>query len=188
MKLGITLLALGAFALPALSYLRGQQAKEASAKVGEKIPSFTAQAVSAIDSHAATLTTAYVVAGVKCGATPKYEKRLKALEDEFRAKGVDFVYVFPNSTETVDEKMAWVKKVGLRGPVVDDKGAKIAMALECKNTCQAILVDKEGKIAYRGGIDDNPDESKVQRRHLAEAIKETLAGKAVTTTTSKVFG
>jgi peroxiredoxin len=187
MKIGPSIALIGLLTVPGLAHLAAPSSQEA-AKVGAKVPAFTAQAVSTIDSNDAKLPTAYLVVGVKCGATPRYEKRLKALEEEFRAKGVGFVYVFPNSTESAEEKAAFVKKVGLRGPVVDDKGAKIASALECKNTCQAILVDKEGKIVYRGGIDDNPDEAKVERRHLAEALKEVLAGKPVTTTTSKVFG
>ena len=53
---------------------------------------------------------------------------------------------------------------------------------------QAILADREGKILFRGGIDDSGDESAVQHRFLAGAIKEHLGGKAVSVTTAKVFG
>jgi peroxiredoxin len=129
-----------------------------------------------------------MIVGVKCGATPSYEKRFKAVEDEFRAKGVDFFWVFPNKSETLEEKQAWMKKVGLKGAMIDDVGAKITQALECKNTAQVILTDKAGNIVYRGGIDDARGEADVKRRHLAEAIKETLAGKPVSVTSAKAFG
>jgi peroxiredoxin len=129
-----------------------------------------------------------MIIGVNCGATPAYEKRFKAVEDEFRSKGVDFFWVFPNKTETLDAKKAWMKKVGLKGPMIDDVEAKITKSLECKNTAHVVFTDKSGQIVYRGGIDDSRDEAGVQRRHLAEAIQETLAGKPVSVPTSKAFG
>jgi alkyl hydroperoxide reductase subunit AhpC len=176
-----------ALALASVPALAGAPAQEV-AKVGAKIPAFKAQAVALVDSHDVKVPTVYLVVGVKCSATPAYEKRFKALEDEFRSKGVDFLWVFPNKTETLEEKQDWMKKLGLKGPMIDDTGAAIAKALECKNTSQAILTDKEGNIVFRGGLDDNRDEAAVKQRFLADAIKETLAGKKVTTTTARVFG
>ena len=186
MKIGIALGALGLLAAPGLARLSPTQD---AAKVGTKIPAFTATAtVVNVDSRDVKVPTAYMIVGVKCGATPAYEKRFKAVEDEFRAKGVDFFWVFPNKTETLEEKQAWMKKLALKGAMIDDVGAKITSALECKNTAQVILTDKDGSIVFRGGIDDSRDEAGVKRRHLAEAIKETLAGKPVSVTTAKPFG
>jgi peroxiredoxin len=185
MKIGIVLAVLGCLAAPGVASLAPTQE---AAKVGEKIPAFTATAVSTVDSQSVTVPTAYMIIGVKCGATPGYEKRFRAVEDEFRAKGVDFFWVFPNKTESLEEKQAWMKKVGLKGGMIDDTGAKITKALECKQTAQAILTDADGKIAYRGGIDDSKSEDGVKRRHLAEAIKELQAGKAVSVTSAKAFG
>lgn len=187
MKFGITLTLLGLVAAPALARTAGSSAQEA-AKVGAKIPAFQASAVSLVDSHDVKVPTAYMIIGVNCGATPGYEKRFKAVEDEFRAKGVDFFWVFPNKTETLEQKQAWMKKVGLKGAMIDDVGAKITKALECKNTAQVILTDKDGKIVFRGGIDDSRDEAGVKQRLLAEAIQATLAGKPVAVPTAKVFG
>ena len=186
MKIGIPLVlaALGLFAVPVRA---GRDEKDS--EVGKKIPQFTASAVSTVDSSASKMVTAYVLVGVKCGATPRYEKRIQALESEFRPKGVDFVYLFPNKTETKEEKLAWMKKLGLRGPMIDDEGAKISkVMLACKQTAQVILTDKDGKIVFRGGFDDNADESKVEHRYFADALGEVLAGKPVTVTTARVFG
>ncbi len=186
MKFGIVLAALGLLAAPALARLAGPA--QETAKVGAKIPAFTAQAVSIVDSTSVPVPTAYMIVGVNCGATPAYEKRFKAVEDEFRAKGVDFFWVFPNKTESLEAKQAWMKKVGLKGAMIDDVGAKIAKALECKQTAQVILTDKAGNIVFRGGIDDSRSEAEVKRRHLALAIQETLAGKPVSVTSAKAFG
>jgi len=179
----LSLAALGLLALPALSGLTQE-----TAKVGTKIPAFSATAVSTVDSQLTKVPTAYMVVGVNCGSTPAYEKRFKAIEDEFRSKGVDFVWLFPNKTETKEAKLAWMKKMGLRGPMIDDEGAKIAKALECKQTAQVVFADKDGNILFRGGIDDSRDEAAVKARFLADAIKEHLAGKPVSVTSAKAFG
>jgi hypothetical protein len=186
MKIGIALGVLALLALPGIARLAPPT--QEAAKVGAKIPAFTITAVANVDSRDVKVPTAYRIVGVKCGSTPAYEKRFKAVEDEFRAKGVDFFWVFPNKTESLEEKQAWMKKLGLKGGMIDDAGAKITTALECKNTAQVILTDKDGSIVFRGGIDDSRDEAGVKRRHLAEAIKEVLAGKPVSTTTAKPFG
>ncbi len=183
MKFGILLAALGLLGVPGLARL-----SQETAKVGAKIPAFTATATTVVESNNVPVPTAYVVIGVNCGATPGYEKRFKALEDEFRAKGVDFFWVFPNKTESLEAKQGWMKKVGLKGAMIDDTGAKITQALECKQTAQIILTDKAGTIVFRGGIDDSRGEADVKRRHAAEAIKETLAGKPVSVPTAKAFG
>jgi peroxiredoxin len=183
MRIGIALTTLALFAAPALARL-----SQDTAKVGAKIPAFTATAVSTVDSRDVKVPTAYMIIGVTCGATPGYEKRFRATEDEFRSKGVDFFWVFPNKPESHDMKVAWMKKLGLKGPMIDDEGGKITKALECKQTAQVVLTNKDGNIVFRGGIDDNRDESAVQHRFLADAIKETLAGKPVSVPTAKSFG
>lgn len=187
MKIGITLTVLGLLAAPVLARMVGSPAQD-TAKVGAKIPAFQASAVSLVDSNDVKVPTAYMIIGVKCGATPGYEKRFKAVEDEFRSKGVDFFWVFPNKTEALADKQAWMKKVGLKGAMIEDVGAKITTALEVKNTSQVILTDKDGKIVFRGGIDDNRNEAAVKTRFLADAIQSTLAGKPVEVTTAKAFG
>jgi len=186
MKVELLIAALALLAAPALSTHLSTAEDEAA--VGSKIPAFQATAVSLVDSQDVKVPTAYMIIGVKCGATPAYEKRFKALEDEFRSKGVDFVWVFPNKTESLESKQEWMKKLGLKGGMIDDEGGKITKALACKQTAQGILTDKEGKIVFRGGIDDNRNESAVEHRFLAEAIQATLAGKPVPVNSARAFG
>ena len=186
MKIGILLVTLGLLAVPAVALC--SSATQDAAKVGAKIPAFTATAVATVDSRDVKVPTAYMLIGVNCGSTPAYEKRFRAIEDEYRAKGVDFFWVFPNKTESLEVKQGWMKKLGLKGAMIDDVGAKIAQALECKQTAQVVLTDKDGTIVFRGGIDDSRDEGGVKRRHMAEAIKEVMAGKPVSCTTSRAPG
>lgn len=161
---------------------------EDGAKVGSEIPAFTATAVSQLDSHATSVPTVYMIIGVKCGATPGYEERFQALEAQYRAKGVDFVWVFPNSTESRDDKAGWMKKLGLRGGMVEDVGAKITQSLGCRQTAQAIFAAADGKVLFRGGIDDSKKADGVTKHFLADAITAHLAGKPVEVTEARAFG
>jgi hypothetical protein len=171
----------------ALSGARSEPGGDA-AEVGSKIPAFTATAVATVDSHATAVPTVYMIVGVRCGATPGYEERFKELETRFRSKGVDFVWVFPNSTESHDDKAGWMKKLGLRGGMVEDAGAAITKSLGCRQTAQAIFAAADGKILFRGGIDDSKKASGVTKHYLADAITAHLDGKPVEVSEARAFG
>ena len=184
LRVPLSLAAVGLLAVPLFSSASGAGEDQ----IGKTVPKFSAPTYGFLDTSGQATTTCYVFVGVKCGATPGYVKRIKTLEGEFRGKGVDFVYVFPNKTESMDEKLAWHEQQGLRGVMVDDEGAKFAKSLGIGQTASAVIVDKDGKVIYSGGIDDNRSEGSVQRRHVAEALNEHLGGKTVSVTTSKAFG
>lgn len=130
--------------------------------------------------------TAYVFLGTTCPATARYVDRLKALEQRYRGK-VDFLFVYPNRTDSPQAKAAFHKEKGFAGPMIDDQGGKLAKELGAQRTSEVVLVDRKGKVVYRGAIDDHRDSAQVKKTYLATAIDELLAGKPVTTSTSPVF-
>src|SRR5262245_42864538 len=111
LRVPLSLAALGLLAVPLFS----SWSATGEDQIGKSVPKFRAPTYGFLDTSGQPATTCYVFVGVKCGATPGYVKRMKALETEFRGKGVDFVYVFPNKTESMDEKLAWHEQQGFRG-------------------------------------------------------------------------
>ena len=173
----------------------GREAKpESTGKVGEKIPAFTAKAwrgdkESDLDSQKQGKVTVYVLAGVTCTATSAYAERLAALCEAYGPKGVDFVFLYPNHNESAADKRKFQKEKRLGGAFVNDADGAIARKLAAKRTAEALVCDKEGKVLYRGGIDDNLNEpARARVKYVAQALDETLAGKPVSVTTGKVFG
>jgi hypothetical protein len=165
-------------------------------KVGDRVPQFTATLVNVsgaepkktdFDSHATPRATAYVFVGTTCPATKDYLERMRDLEKTYGGKKVDFVFIYPNRPDTSDAKLAFHKDAKLTSPMVDDQGAKLALALGAKRTSEVVLTDKGGVILFRGGIDDNRSATNVTQRYLVTAIDEHLAGKPVTTTTAQVL-
>jgi thioredoxin-related protein len=70
-----------------------------------------------------------------------------------------------------------------------DKNSELADAFGANRTPENFLFDKNGKLVYHGAIDDNPsDGDNVQRKHLHEAITESLNGKEVSVKTSRSVG
>jgi len=163
---------------------------------GARIPQFTADAIdfsgpetkkAPFDSHATDRVTVYFVAGTTCSATNAYAERLHRLEEEYRHKGVDFVYVYPNRDDTLAEKLAFHKEKQLGGRLIDDRGARIATLLGAQRTSEVFVADKKGDIVFHGAVDDSRDPKGTGRSYLAPALDETLAGKPVATPFSQVF-
>ena len=172
----------------------GQEKKETTGKVGEMIPALTAKVMrdgkeATLDTQKNGKVTAYVLVGVTCPATKPYAERLAALEAAYGPKGVDFVYAYVNKPESAADKAKFHKECKWTGAFWNDEGSAFAKALKAGKTGEVILTDKDGKVVYRGGIDDNlNDATKAKEKYVAAALEEVLAGKAVTKTTGKVFG
>lgn len=172
----------------------GEKKVESTGKVGEILPNVAANVVrggkaGSVETAKVGKPAVFFLVGVTCPATKPYAERLVALEQAYMAKGVEFIYVYTNIPEKLDEKQAFHKECKFTGGFWNDDKAAFAKAIKAGKTGEAIITDKDGKVVYRGGIDDNLSEpTKVKSKYVAAALDELLAGKAVTTTTGKVFG
>jgi hypothetical protein len=92
---------------------------------------------------------------------------------------VAFVGVRSSSTDTDEATRAYLKENGFAIPVLADDGNVLADYFRVPNFMVFVVIDGEGRMRFWGGIDDHPDETRVKRRHLREAIDAVLAGKSV---------
>jgi hypothetical protein len=155
---------------------------------GQRIPAFEREGIAlspegapmrvALSSRRLARPTAYVFLGTHCGTTARYLGRIAALERAYASK-IDFVHVYPNQTDSSEQKRDFHRRHALRGPMIDDQGAQVARLLGGQRTAEAVLVRRDGVVLYRGALDDSADEARVTRRHLAAAADEHLAGKPV---------
>jgi hypothetical protein len=200
-ELGLAAVLAGMFPTGPVPLVQTQPAAQAAekpttGKVGEKMPAFTAKVTRDgktldFDSTKNAKTTVYVLVGVTCPATEPYAERLCLLEAAYMRKGVDFVYLYVNSdkVELPADKAKFHKKCKFTGAFLNDGDGAIAKKLAATRTGEALIVDKDGKVLYRGGIDDSlNDPSKVKEKYVAEALDLVLAGKPVEITTGKSFG
>ncbi len=141
------------------------------------------------DSHKTTRATVYVFMSQTCPFCKVYQKRLAEMAKSYKAKGLDFVMVYPTRKTSQEKKVAYHKTAGFSGVFYNDKDASIAKALKVTKTPEVVLANAKRVITFRGGIDDNPrNADAVKKPHLKNAADATLAGKPVKVTTAPLYG
>jgi peroxiredoxin len=70
-----------------------------------------------------------------------------------------------------------------------DPDGKAGKSFGAKTTPHMFVVDKDGKVAYNGAIDDDPQGNKETRTNYVKlAVDSILEGEPVATTTTKSYG
>jgi hypothetical protein len=70
-----------------------------------------------------------------------------------------------------------------------DPDGTAGKALGAKTTPHLFIIDKEGKLAYKGAVDDDPQGTRPDRvNYVKLALESLLKGEPVATTTTKPYG
>ncbi len=124
-----------------------------------------------------------VFLGTECPVSNLYLPGLLALEKTYRARGVQFLAVYPNEPEDLDRVAAHAFDRDVPFPALKDVGQKLADALGVTRVPTVAVLDGGFVLRYRGRVDDRYGVSfrrpKATRDDLKEALDEVLAGKKV---------
>jgi peroxiredoxin len=124
-----------------------------------------------------------VFVSADCPVVKRYAPRLEAMAKEFADKGVAFVGVLAAPDADRAELERFRTEHRLSFPILVDPGSVLATQVEATRTPEAFVLDGERIIRYHGRIDGQYqpgiEGARVERRDLAEAIGEVLAGKTV---------
>jgi peroxiredoxin len=174
-----------------------------SPPVGSAAPSF-----SATDSNGKTVSLAdykgkYVVLewfNPECPFVKKHygSGNMQKLQENFTSKGVTWLTIDSNAPgkegnlkpEQANKTMAdW--KAHSTALLLDSDG-KVGRTYGAKNTPHMFVINPEGKVIYEGAIDSkptpNPDDIPNSTNYVKVALDESLAGKQVTTPSSRPYG
>ena len=121
----------------------------------------------------------------------KTTKTMNATADKY--KGQDVVWLAINTTGKTDaENKETAQAWNINRPILNDTTTSVAQAYGAKTTPHMYVIDKEGKLVYKGAIDDDPSESAEKGdkavNYVAKALDEVLAGKPVSTPETKQYG
>lgn len=107
----------------------------------------------------------------KCPSAVAPDKVKKIAEKYAEKDGkVAFLAVFAYGGDSEDGTKKFVEANGLKYPVVYDKGKKIAEHLGATNVNTTYVMDRQGKLVYRGGL-------QTKKKDLAvEAVNAALDG------------
>lgn len=175
----------------------------ASATVGQPAPAFTA-----VDASGKTVTLAdfkgkHVVLEWVNPGCPFVQKHynsanMQGTQKEATAKGVVWLAINSTATDAGDYKapaaMAqWMQSqnAAATATLIDADG-KVGKAYGARTTPHMYIVAPDGKLVYAGGIDNkataNPADIATATNHVKVALGESLAGKPVTTATTRPYG
>ena len=129
-----------------------------------------------------------------CPYVIKNQGRTKEICQYAASKGIGVILLNSNegnrqADDSIDEMKAYAKEQNYAWYYAVDRNNELADAFGANRTPECYLFDKSGKLVYHGAIDDNPgDYARVNRKHLQQAMDESLSGKEVSIKTSRSVG
>src|SRR5215472_10682962 len=165
----------------------------AGPQLGAPAPAF---ALTTLDGQGFTLAEAarshkavvLMFIATQCPYSNAYNDRMRDMAAAYAKKGVLFVGINSNKTESLEETAAHAKQHGFAFPVLKDPGNQVADLYGASHTPEIYVVGKDGKLLYHGRIDDSTETAKVTSHDLSNALDELLAGQPVAKAETKAFG
>lgn len=180
----------------ALLFLFAHAARADAPKVGDRVGKLkftdTRSLPRTADDFGAKKAFVFVFANTTCPVAQRYLPTLNALEKGYRDKGVQFVLVNAADDDSLVAMATQAVRCDVEFPAVKDFGGAVARALGATRTPEAVVLDADKTIRYRGRIDDQfrvrGNRDKPTTSELKDALDAVLAGKKVATPETEVDG
>jgi peroxiredoxin len=137
------------------------------------------------------LENGYVVVmfwSAECPYVQPFNDRINDYVNSYNGKGITFWAINSNVTESTERVKEHSLEHNYVFPVLKDDNSKVANLFEATRTPEVFVLNKDRKILYHGRIDDNSYAEKVTTHDLKNSLDELVAGKDITTKTTKSFG
>lgn len=127
----------------------------------------------------------FLFLGVECPVARQYGAKLQPLAEHFAGGAVQFIGVNSNPQDSRAEVAQFQKDLSLTFANLKDPGQLIAKHFSATRTAEAVVIDQQGQVKYRGRIDDqySPGVARgtTSSHDLRDALEQLLAGLPVTT-------
>lgn len=173
------------------------------AEIGSKVAGFTAQDYLGREYSLGEIESDKIVVlaflGTECPLAKLYAPQLAKLHEQFEPQGVVFLGVDSNRQDSITEIASFARVHAVPFPILKDLKQVMADRVGVTRTPEVVVLDTERKIRYRGRIDDqfgfiadaqnaNYQKPEPDRRDLAGALTELLAGKPVSRPSTEPYG
>jgi len=134
--------------------------------------------------------------GTECPLAKLYGPRMQQLNEEFASQGVAFIGINSNRQDSITEMANHARIHNMEFPFLKDVGNHVADQFGATRTPQIFVLDADRGIRYHGRIDKQYSfgtgvgyaAPKLERRDLAVALEELLAGKEVSVAVTEARG
>lgn len=131
--------------------------------------------------------TLIIFLSAQCPVVEIYNKRINALAAEYKAKGINFVGLYPNATECLN----WVKhhtRKEYKFQTLVDENNVIADRFGAQFTPEVYYFNKDDVLDYHGAIDNDRSGQNIETEYLRTAFDQKLAGKKIAKQQTRAFG
>lgn len=164
-----------------------QPIEELAANLDRPAPSLLATDIDGqafnLRHYAAGQPVVVVLTSTTCPLCRKYGPTLAELEQQFRPRGIKFVYVVSIATDPLEEVRRQREELGWSGPVLLDNNQDLVRALQADTTTEAFLYDASLTLRYRGAVDDQYGLGYTKpaptQRYLSSAMESLLQATAI---------
>jgi hypothetical protein len=124
-----------------------------------------------------------------CHVLRAHDERIRKLAADFAPESVQFLAVDSEVGATLEQGRAELSRRGYPFPLVVDRGGAIAQRLGAEYAGYTVIVDREGVVRYRGGLDSD----RVRLRddatwYVRDALRDLLSGRAPRRAEGKALG
>lgn len=121
--------------------------------------------------------------GTECPLAKFYAVRANKIELEYKEAGVVFLAINPNVQDSLEMMAAFARKHEMEMPFLKDPAQELSNAVGATRTPEAVVLDGQRKLVYRGRLDDQwgigYTREAPEKNELKDAIDSVLAGKNV---------
>ncbi len=128
-----------------------------------------------------------------CPGCQSYSLTLNQLNKKFESAGIGFYGVFPGDYNTVEEMKTYQNRYHIRFPLLADPEKKFAKMLDAKVVPEVFVLNNDGKILYRGRIDDwmyaaGKKKPSVTKHELQDALNAVVNHQPIKVSETKAIG
>lgn len=148
--------------------------------------------VSAAEADA-PLAKVWLFIAVDCPIANGYAPEISRLHDDYSAKGIEFLLVYPEPSLDPDDILEHRRDYGLEIEFRHDLNHELVKAGGASITPEVVVFAERGEMVYRGRIDDRysdfGDRRNVARNlYLRDVLEQILAGNVVLFHEQKAIG
>jgi peroxiredoxin len=163
----------------------------ADVAIGSKVDNFTLPDTNgkdqSLDSLKGSKGSVIVFLSTKCPVVRGYNERLNQIAAEYQSKGINFIGVNSNYTESLEVVRSHAAE-NYKFPVLIDKGNKIADKLGANATPEVYYLNQDNVLLYHGAIDNDKYGKTITEPYLKAAFDTSLAGKKIEKSTTNATG
>ena len=129
-----------------------------------------------------------VFLSAQCPVVRGYHERINQIAADYQAKGINFIGINSNASESLEWVRSNAAEYGYKFPVLIDKGNVLADKLGASVTPEVYYLDAKNTLLYHGAIDNDRSGRNVSENYLKTAFDASLSGKKVERPTANAFG